>query len=156
MTPDIVAVPVSEKADLWAMFQLYGAELAPMANMELTGGDIPYEHFDDYWRDEQRWPFWAMCDGKPVGFALIRFAPEHSAMQIAEFFILPEHRRDGAGLSFARALFARYPGPWKMRQMAANTAAIAFWRRVAEPYGYTEETYMDKGLGRVEQTLTAV
>lgn len=153
MTTEIAPVPLSEKSDLWAMFQLYGAEMAPMANMKLTGGDIPYEHFDDYWRDAQRWSFWAVRDGQRIGFALIRFAPEHNAMQVAEFYVLPQHRRGGTGLSFAHALMTRYPGPWKMRQMITNPGAIAFWRRVAEPFGYTEESYEDKGLGRVEQTL---
>jgi predicted acetyltransferase len=154
MTPDIVDVPLSEKADLWAMFQRYGAELSPMATGKPVTGELAYAPFDNYWREDRHWPFWAMRGGERIGFALIRFAPEHNAMQVAEFYILPEHRRDGAGLSFARALMQRFPGPWKMRQMAVNKAAVAFWRKVAEPFGFTEAKYTDKGIARVEQTLT--
>jgi predicted acetyltransferase len=153
MTPDIAPVTLAEKSDLWAMFQRYGAELSPMATGKPVVGELPYPSFDNYWREKQHWPFWAMRDGERIGFALIRFAPEHNAMQTAEFYILPEHRRDGAGMSFARALMQRYPGPWKMRQMAVNKPAVAFWRKVAEPYGFTEAKYTDKGLDRVEQTL---
>jgi predicted acetyltransferase len=153
MTPGIAPVTLAEKSDLWAMFQRYGAELSPMATGNPVRGELPYPPFENYWREDRHWPFWAMCGGERIGFALIRFAPEHNAMQIAEFYILPEHRRGGAGLFFARALIQRYPGPWKMRQMAVNTGAVAFWRKVAEPFGYSEAAYVDKNIGRVEQTL---
>jgi predicted acetyltransferase len=154
MTPGIAPVTMAEKSDLWAMFQRYGAELAPMATGKPLTGEVDYPTFDNYWREDRHWPFWAMQGDKRIGFALIRFVPEHNAMQIAEFYILPGHRRDGAGIAFARALMQRYPGPWTMRQMAVNTGAVAFWRKVAEPYGFTETQYTDKGIDRVEQVLT--
>ncbi len=153
MTPDIAPVTLAEKSDLWAIFQRYAAELSPMATGKPVKGEVPYPPFDDYWRKDRHWPFWAMQNGVRIGFALIRFASEHNAMQIAEFYILPEHRRDGAGLSFARALMQRHPGPWRMRQMAINRPAVAFWRKVVEPYGFSEITYTDKGIDRVEQML---
>jgi predicted acetyltransferase len=156
MSPQIVAVPSSEKSDLWAMFQIYAAELAPMVNLEPVDGVFPYAYFDHYWQDDQRWPFWAMENGARIGFALVRFAPELSVMQIAEFFILPAHRRSGSGANFARGLLVRFPGPWKIRQIAANKDATAFWRRVVEPYVYTEEAFAVDGIDRIEQTLTVV
>jgi predicted acetyltransferase len=156
MSPEIVAVPSSGKSDLWTMFQLYAAELAPMAGITPADGVIPYPYFDEYWQDAMRWPFWAMAEGARIGFALVRLAPEHDAMQMAEFFILPAHRRSGGGLNFARGLLMRFPGPWKIRQILANTGATAFWRRVAEPYGYTEETFPQNGIDRIEQTLIVV
>jgi predicted acetyltransferase len=156
MSPQIIAVPSSEKSDLWAMFQTYAAELAPMAGVTPVDGVIPYPYFDDYWQDETRWPFWAVLDGARIGFALVRFAPEDNAMQMAEFFILPAHRRGGSGLNFAHDLLARFPGPWKIRQIVANKGATAFWRRVAEPYSHTEETFPQNDIDRIEQTLTVV
>lgn len=153
MSPEIVAVPSSEKSGLWAMLQIYAAELAPMVNLQPVDGAYPYAYFDDYWLDDQRWPFWAMANGTRIGFALVRFAPEHDAMQMAEFFILPAYRRGGAGSNFAKGLLTRFPGPWKIRQILANKAATVFWRRVAEPYGYTEETFSVHDIDRIEQTL---
>jgi predicted acetyltransferase len=154
MSLKIITVPPPEKNALWAMFQTYAAELAPLVNMATVDGVFPYEPFENYWREERHWPFWAMRDGERIGFALVRFAPELDATQMAEFFVLPLHRRGGNGLLFARDLLARFPGPWKIRQIAANKAATAFWRRVAEPYGYTEETFAQKHVDRIEQTLT--
>lgn len=154
MLPESVLVPALEKSDLWAMFQTYAAELAPMVNVAPDKGVYPYEPFDNYWRDEKHWPFWAVTDGMRIGFALVRFAPELDAMQMAEFFVLPAHRKSGNGLHFARGLLARHPGPWKIRQIAANKAATAFWRRVVDAFGYTEEAFTHKGIDRIEQTLT--
>ncbi|HEY2032060.1 MAG TPA: GNAT family N-acetyltransferase [Rhizomicrobium sp.] len=154
MPPEIVAVPLSEKSDLWAMFQTYAAELASMVNMTPVDGVYPYEPYDNYWREERHWPFWAVRDGTRIGFALVRFAPELNAMQMAEFFVLPAHRKGGNGLLFARGLLARFPGLWKIRQIVANKGATTFWRRVVEPYGYTEEMFPHKGIDRIEQMLT--
>ena len=153
MTPGIAPVTLAEKSDLWAMFQRYAAELSPMATGKPLTGEVDYPTFDNYWREDRHWPFWAMQGCERAGFALIRFVPELSAMQIAEFYIVPECRRDGVGTAFARTLMQRHPGCWTMRQMTVNTGAVAFWRKVVEPYGFTETRYIDKGIDRVEQTL---
>ena len=39
----------------------------------------------------------------------------------------------------ARAVFARFPGKWQVREMAANIRATAFWRD-AIPVAFTENT----------------
>ena len=153
MSPGIAPVTLAEKSDLWAMFQRYAGELSPMATGKPLIGEVDYPTFDNYWREDRHYPFWAMQSGERIGFALIRFVAERDAMQIAEFYVLPEFRRKGTGLNFARALMKRYPGPWTMRQMAANTGAVAFWRKVAAPYGFSETRYTDKDIDRVEQTL---
>ena len=44
-------------------------------------------------------------------------------------FVLRKYRRAGIGTIAARALFARFPGRWQVRQLAMNAAATAFWRR---------------------------
>ena len=127
MTPEIVVVPASGKADLWTMFQLYAAELAPLVNLQPVDGAFPYAHFDHYWQDVQRWPFWAVLNGERIGFALVRFAPELDAMQMAEFYILPAFRKGGHGFEFAQGLLKKFPGRWKIRQIVANRGATAFW-----------------------------
>jgi len=154
MALEIVPVPASEKSDLWAMYRPYAIELMPMANIVIVKDDIPAPDFDDFWQRPRHWPFWAVVDGKRIGFALIRFVEELNAMQMAQFYIVPEHRRGNLGLQFARDVIARHPGPWRIRQMAANTGAVAFWRRVADIYPHTEESFVAHGIPRVEQSVT--
>jgi predicted acetyltransferase len=48
---------------------------------------------------------------------------------MVEFFVLRRYRRCGVGGQAARALFARFPGEWQVRQIATNQPATAFWRR---------------------------
>jgi predicted acetyltransferase len=151
---DVVSVLESEKAALWARLQDYIDEMGAYVPVERVNGAYEYGHFDDYWREAGRFPFWAITGGKRAGFALVRFANEYQAMQMAEFYIAPEHRRTGTGLDFARQLLRRYPGPWKIRQIASNTRAIAFWHRVVAPYGYSEQRFVDREIPRVEQSLT--
>jgi predicted acetyltransferase len=148
---DIAPVPESEKPLLWDMLQSYIDELSVHAGIKPVNGVYEYPKFDLYWTEAERWPFWAIENDARVGFALI--LRDGDAMRVGEFFIPHEFRRSGLGVSFARTLLQRFPGPWKIRQMAANKPAVAFWRRVAASYGYSEEEFHDRGLDRVEQTL---
>lgn len=40
-----------------------------------------------------------------------------------------KYRGTGVALEAARNVFARFPGDWQVRELAANAVAIAFWRR---------------------------
>lgn len=58
--------------------------------------------------------------------------------QMAEFFVVRKHRRSGVGRSAAAECFRRFPGRWQIHEIAANEAAIAFWRAVIPgPYQET-------------------
>ena len=69
------------------------------------------------------------ADGKLAGFALVRRVGG-GPWKIAEFFVLRRLRRAGVGSQAARAVFEKYPGAWQVHEVAANTPAQAFWRRV--------------------------
>ena len=148
-------VSASEKSDLWSDLQDYIDEMrAYDDDIERVDGAYQYKWFDHYWVDEKRWPFWALADGARAGFALLRRA-ENGEMEIAEFYIRPRFRRGGVGLAFARVLLARHPGPWLISEYRANAGAVHFWRRVIEPYAYSEEAYVgDSGKPRLLQRVT--
>ena len=150
-------VSVSEKSDLWADLQDYIEEMRAFDDdIERVNGVYEYKWFNYYWKNEDRWPFWAMADGARAGFALLR-REGTGEMEVAEFYIRPRFRRGGVGLAFARGLLARYPGPWLISEYRANTAAVNFWRRVIEPHAFTEEGYIgDSGKQRLLQRVTVV
>jgi predicted acetyltransferase len=148
---DIAPVPESEKPLLWDMLQSYIDELSVYAGIKPVNGVYDYPKFDLYWSEKNRWPFWAIANGERAGFALI--LRDGDAMRVGEFYIRPEFRRAKLGAEFALALVQRFPGPWKIRQMAANQPAVAFWRRTLAPYNYTEANFVDRDLERFEQTL---
>jgi len=157
MRVEVLPVPISEKGDLWALLQDYIEEMRTYDDdIERVDGVFQYQWFDHYWRENHRWPFWAIVEGTHAGFALVR-REDTGEMEMAEFYIRPNYRRDGVGLAFARVLLSKYPGPWLISEYRANTAAVNFWRKVIEPYAFTEEAYIgDSGKPRLLQRLNAV
>jgi predicted acetyltransferase len=108
------------------LMELYLHDFSPMDGAEVgADGRYGYDGLDRYWSGPDRHPFLFRVDGHWAGFALVRSGDPHD---MAEFFVLRKHRRHGAGRDAARALFARFPGRWQVRQMDANPDATRFWR----------------------------
>lgn len=90
--------------------------------------------------------FLLYADGALAGFAIVDRPPQAHAdydTDMREFFIMRRFRRQGVGAWFALEMFERFPGRWRVEQLPANTAAIAFWRKVIGRYtggGYREIT----------------
>jgi predicted acetyltransferase len=98
-------------------------------------GRFGYRYLDHYWTDPGRHPYLITADGRVAGIALVREGPPHS---MAEFLVMPKYRRSGVGMRAARWLFASFPGPWRVSEVAGNAAAVAFWRAVI-PGRFSEE-----------------
>ncbi|ATC23138.1 GNAT family N-acetyltransferase [Caulobacter vibrioides] len=96
-----------------------------------------YPGLETYWRDPVREAWLFRIGGLPVGFALVNdfaHSPTPIDRAVAEFFVVRKHRRRGVGLAAAHALFGSAWGVWEAATVRRNTAARAFWRRVAETY----------------------
>jgi predicted acetyltransferase len=154
VTPKVEIVPVaaSERDVLWRHLQFYIYDMTQFTGAQAEDGVFAYRHFSAYLQNgADRGAFWAKVGSEIAGFALVKL--DGDCREMAEFFILRRWRRRGVGHAFARQLMGRSPGPWKLRELANNTAAIAFWRGVLEGFApYTEAplTHTD-GLGRIEQ-----
>ena len=111
-------------------------------------GEYGYPYLDHYWlAEEERHPFLIDVDGQLGGCVLVRAGVPH---QFGEFFVVRKYRRQTVGLLAARAVFARFPGPWQVHEVAGNHAAVAFWRK-AIPVMF-DETSDDDG---TSQTFVA-
>jgi predicted acetyltransferase len=80
-------------------------------------------------------PMVIRAEGRPAGFAFVGQAPfphmnPGRDLRMCEFFVLQRWRRRGVGRRAAHAVFERFRGRWEVSELAANTAAIGFWRRV--------------------------
>ena len=156
MTPEVGIEQVTprERVVLWRYLQFYIYDMSRFTGAQPVDGVFPYSHFDAYWGEgKQRSAWWAKVGGEIAGFALVRCDGREHHREVAEFFIVNRWRRRGIGLSFARQLLTRFPGPWRLHELANNQGAIAFWHRVLSgfaPYAEAPLTYPD-GLGRIEQ-----
>lgn len=151
MRVEVVPIPEADKSLLWDRMQAYIAELMPFGNFGPVNGVFAYEPFDLYWKEPNRFPFWAMADGKRAAFALV-LCEERTEM--AEFYSFPEFRRTGVALDFARQIIKRFPGSWEISQYRAHTVAVSFWHRVIAGYPFEERAYVGgQGKERLEQTF---
>ena len=150
----IEPVFADEREVLWRYLQFYIYDMSQFTGARPNKGVFAYSPFEGYWQgDERRTAWWVKLGGEIAGFALVRVDECDGRRELAEFFILNRWRRRGAGLAFARALLARWPGPWKLHELANNSGAIAFWRQVLEGFARYSEVHRDHpdGIGRIEQ-----
>ena len=132
---------VHDQTALGQLLELYAHDFSELTLADVgDDGRFGWNDLGRYWREPDRHPFVFRVDRRLAGFALVRSGPPHD---MAEFFVLRKYRRRGVGRDAARAVFARFPGEWQVREQFENTAAIAFWRS-AIPVPF-EEAPNDEG-----------
>ena len=128
-----------QKPILENLLQLYADDFRQFHAIEPgPDGRFIYPALSLYWQEEGRHPFLIHLDGKPAGFALVqrgsRIVGDVSVWDMAEFFIVREGRRRGAGTQAAHQVFRLFPGLWEVRVMQQNHAALQFWERALRAF----------------------
>lgn len=135
----LAPVPISEKAALREVFDPYLIAHADVVDPERAHGDPTlYEHFDAYWIDPERRPFWILHDGDRAGFILInRWAPSGRDLNfsIAEFCVFPEARGVGVGTAAVQAALSAFAGVCELQVYRATLPAFAFWPKALAAAG---------------------
>jgi predicted acetyltransferase len=152
MGVSLVAAQRAHLPLLESLFQFYHYDFA-----ELLGGHVGPEgrfstpSLEAYWQDAWRHPFLVRVDEHPAGFALVqrrsRITGDADTWDMAEFFVMRQHRRAGVGSRVAIEIFDRLRGKWEIREVSANKPATAFWRAVVSGYTgghFTEVIYDDE------------
>jgi predicted acetyltransferase len=131
MTVEVRAASNDEQAVIMTLLDQYLRELRRFREFPVGATNAAgYPYFQDYWSEPDRLPFTIWANGELAGFALIRrISDEHGwVMQMAEFFIQPQYRRQGIGHAAAVALWQQFPARWELQVMKGNGPAIEFWR----------------------------
>ena len=123
MSAATVVLAAPEQKSL--MFGLLSAYLT-----ELGTPSAPYPYLPLYWREPERFPYVIVAGVEIVGFALVRQVGVASEFEMAEFYVVPGHRRAGIGRRAARELFAKHRGTWRVDAAPSNVQAQAFWASV--------------------------
>lgn len=123
--------------DLFALVPRYVEELDAFDPLEPAGSGYVEAMRERYESDdEERELFWILVGGDRAGFLLSRrYADwpggERDMASVAEFYVLPEHRRRGVGRAAVEAWLRlhRERGTWLVEAdvMQGNAAARAFW-----------------------------
>ena len=94
-------------------------------------GTIDYPYFDAYFTDDDRAAYILLSNGQIAGFAMVN---RHSCIgetidhAMAEFFVLPSHRRNGVARDAVKLLLPLHPGRWEIKYHLRNEGAAAFWQ----------------------------
>jgi predicted acetyltransferase len=137
-TLEIVEAGAGDHIVLERLLELYRYDFSVYDGADVDAhGHYGYPFLDRYWADPHRHVFLARVDGRLAGFALVRTGDPHD---MAEFFVMRKYRRSGTGTTFARDVFARFPGAWQVRQLRTNEPAQAFWRRTI-PASFVEDEW---------------
>jgi predicted acetyltransferase len=49
------------------------------------------------------------------------------AWEVAEFYVVPESRREGVGCAALASIWRRFPGDWELQVHSRNSDAVRFW-----------------------------
>lgn len=114
------------------LLEFYAHDFSEIVDLEIgEDGRFGYPPLPLYWSEPSRHSFLIRIDGQLAGFALVKQGSEltgnKAAWDMAEFFILRGYRRRGIGVHAAHQVWKRFPGPWEVRVMHANTSALHFW-----------------------------
>ena len=139
-----------ERAYLERLMVLYLYDMTEFVDEPRQELEYEYPNIERYWQDANRYPFFIEYDSMRIGFALVTEYERHAVM--SEFFIPRHFRRAGIGAQAARLIFDRFPGRWRVAEMATNRTAQRFWRRVIDEYtdGIYEETEEDDWNGPIQ------
>lgn len=147
MNLDIRSAKKNELETMDALMQSYLAEFNEFDEVERDeDGRFVYPYLPHYWEDPNRYPFLFRVNNEIVGFALVRFLVDplngREMLEMAEFYIVPSHRRGGIGTEAARRLWHLFPGRWRVEVMKSNKNAYPFWKGAISDY--TETSYTEQ------------
>jgi predicted acetyltransferase len=136
-TVSLDAAGPADAAALSNLLELYTHDLsAAFRHVELgPDGRFGYPKLPLYWSEpERRFAFLVRAGERLVGFALAtRGSPavdDPDVFDVAEFFVLRAHRREGVGRRAAILLWQTLPGKWILRASELNPSALLFWQSV--------------------------
>jgi predicted acetyltransferase len=140
-SPQIEVNPATQDQQpvLANLLELYVHDFSEMVDLEIgEDGRFGYPSLPLYWSEPNRHPFLIRIDNQLAGFALVKQGSEltgnGTAWDMADFFILRGYRRRGIGANAAHQVWNRFPGPWEVRVMLANTSALRFWAKTVAAF----------------------
>lgn len=123
---------------LWDLLQQYLHEMSQYYDLERDGdGNYGYKYFGAYFQEPERKALLIYDDAQLAGFALLNphsYIGEMPDHVLAEFMILPAHRKRHIGTAAAECILRSFPGKWEIKYSELNTGARQLWNRIAAPY----------------------
>jgi predicted acetyltransferase len=130
---EVIPAHPGDRQRLAELLDAYAREFSLFHPVEFEeDGSFVYRHLPAYWQEPGRFPFFIRIDGDLAGFAFVTRVDSPSGgehvFDLAEFYMTPPFRRQGAGTAAVHILWKRFPAGWQVRVLQANQPAVRFWQ----------------------------
>ncbi|VEB39585.1 GNAT family acetyltransferase [Legionella sainthelensi] len=125
------------------MFELNQRSTFKHFELGQDGKYLQYPYFENYWSEEQRFPYAVQYKGQVIGFSLVHDITLNESIRwkLAEFFIMPEFRRQNIGTEAALTTIKSHPGSWEISVLEDNNPAKIFWLRILKQLSAKYQSY---------------
>ena len=127
-----------EKEILRNLLEKYNYEFSQYDDLDVNDlGLYGYGYLDNYWTEENRFPFFIRVDNKLAGFAMVNDYPEiklDTNYSMSEFFVMYKYRRHGIGKYTVKYLLDKFKGKWQLKFHPKNNVSKNFWLNTIEEY----------------------
>jgi len=138
MNLQLVKATIEFKPVISGLMQFYMYDFSEYTKQDVGPNGLfgTYLYLDDYWIEENRFPYIIKLDDQLIGFVFVKEieGEEKKYFSMAEFFILRKYRRREFGNRMAKDVFDLHRGNWEVYQIEANKPAQSFWRLVISDY----------------------
>lgn len=138
MKISIASVKKDEKEILNNLLEKYRYEFSQYNKMDVNSlGLYGYDFLDNYWTEDNRFPFFIKIEDKLAGFVMVNDYPElklETDYSISEFFVMYKYRRQGIGKYAVKYILDRFSGKWQLKFHPKNEVSQSFWINTIDEY----------------------
>ncbi len=145
---ELILCPKENQYIIKQLWQFYCYDLdshSQLANIHYDEAAYrPMPYFDNYWDEDNRFPYLIYQNNRPIGFALVHDISVNpkADWKLAEFFIMAPYKGQGIGRLMVEQLFQKHQGLWEISVLKDNMPAIQFWTKVLKtPKETTHPTF---------------
>jgi predicted acetyltransferase len=138
MNISIIPVLKEEKEILRNLLEKYRYEFSQYEETDVNNlGLYGYDYLDNYWTEENRFPYFIKTENKLTGFLLVNDYREikiETNYSMAEFFVMHKYRRMGIGTYVVEYIFNKHKGKWQLMYHPKNIISKKFWNKIVKEY----------------------
>ena len=138
MATILTPVTKDEKEILRSLLEKYNYDFSQYDKRDVNDlGLFGYDYLDNYWTEENRFPYFIKVNSKLAGFVMVNDYPEVKSdtnYTMSEFFIMYKYRQKGIGKYVVKYIFNKYKGKWQLTYLPNNETAKSFWNKIVNEY----------------------
>jgi predicted acetyltransferase len=138
MEISVELVKKEEKEILRNLSEKYDYEFSQYNDRDVNNSGLyGYDYLDNYWTEENWFPYFIKVDSKLVGFVMVTDYPEiklGTNYSLSNFFVMYKYRKQGIGKYVVKYVLDKYKGKWQLKYHPKNEVSKKFWIKIVDEY----------------------